>query len=181
MVTNSAGAGPRTYRGYRETNMLNRLANLATRGMAGPGADAMVAGFVVRGPSSRTVLIRAVGPGLTNFGVTDAATDTTLRLYRGRTPLRSNDSWDAGGDSGPSPLRRHEWERFRCGNKPAMRPSWFRSGPATTPWKSPRHYPVWRWRRSTTLASAMDRSGRSSSTLLRAVGSRRTSRSSPVS
>jgi hypothetical protein len=46
-----------------------RLTNVSTLAYCGPGGTGIVAGFVITGPSEKQVLIRAVGPGLAQFGV----------------------------------------------------------------------------------------------------------------
>jgi hypothetical protein len=75
-----------------------RLANIATRGLAGAGENNLIAGFVVQGSASKTVLIRAVGPTLAKFGVTGSLADPRLMLLnaRGESMLTADD-WDASG------------------------------------------------------------------------------------
>jgi hypothetical protein len=78
------------------------LANVATRGLAS-ATKPLIMGIVVTG-KVRDVLIRAVGPSLRQFGVNDAADDTTLELNGNNiAPLR-NDDWgnDPEGTNRPS-------------------------------------------------------------------------------
>lgn len=72
----------------------SRLANLSSRGFAGTGERAMVAGFAVSG-GARTLLLRAVGPGLQSFGVAGAIPRPTLVL-RDSTgmALDQNNGWE---------------------------------------------------------------------------------------
>lgn len=72
-----------------------RLVNVSARAHVGTGSDNLVAGFVVSGPASKTLLIRGVGPALTAYGVTDVLGDPVLSVYRqGDTiPLYVNDDW----------------------------------------------------------------------------------------
>jgi hypothetical protein len=56
----------------------------------------LTAGFVVDGVTARTVLIRAIGPGLAAFGLTGVMTDPQLALNRGSGRIAGNDNW--GGD-----------------------------------------------------------------------------------
>ncbi len=72
-----------------------RLVNISARTSVGIGAENLVAGFVVSGASSKTLLIRAVGPGLTSFGVPRVLNDPVLRVYKqGDTmPQFQNDDW----------------------------------------------------------------------------------------
>jgi hypothetical protein len=57
-----------------------RLTNLSTRGRV-TAENPLILGFAISGPEARRVLIRAVGPALTGFGVTDALPATRLQIY----------------------------------------------------------------------------------------------------
>lgn len=72
-----------------------RLVNLSARTQVGTGANILIAGFAIGGETSKTLLIRAVGPGLAPFGVTGTLADPQLELYTGSTLLAVNDNWDA--------------------------------------------------------------------------------------
>ncbi len=72
-----------------------RLAGVSARAHVGTGDDILIAGIVVTGSGSVKLLIRAVGPGLTAYGVTDVLADPQLTLNRGGTSLVSNDDWSA--------------------------------------------------------------------------------------
>jgi cyclophilin family peptidyl-prolyl cis-trans isomerase len=74
-----------------------RLVNVSARTQVGTGGDILIAGFVIGGTTSKTVLIRGIGPSLTGFGVTGVLTDPKLQLYSGTTLLRENDDW--GGET----------------------------------------------------------------------------------
>ncbi|MBL9198975.1 MAG: C39 family peptidase [Opitutaceae bacterium] len=76
-----------------------RLINVATRGLAGSGGSTMIAGFSITGASAKSVLIRAVGPTLRGFGVTNAIADPVLTLFRGEARLSSNDNWEANAST----------------------------------------------------------------------------------
>lgn len=49
--------------------------------------------MIANGTESKTVIIRAVGPSLAEFGVPGVLPDPTLELYQGNTLLLSNDDW----------------------------------------------------------------------------------------
>lgn len=69
-----------------------RLINLSVRASAGSGAEVLIAGFVIAdGP--RRVLIRAVGPGLTAFGVGGVLADPQVDLFRDQTRIDGNGDW----------------------------------------------------------------------------------------
>lgn len=70
-----------------------RLANISTRGRVGAGDDVLVAGIVVGGDVPKRLLIRAIGPGLSAFGLTGTLEDTVLRLYAGTKLVEENDDW----------------------------------------------------------------------------------------
>lgn len=79
--------------GTLEDTTAVRWSNFAARGNVGPGHGALVAGFTLEGSRSKSVLIRAVGPALTPFGVTGTLSDPRLDLYSGSTVIESNDNW----------------------------------------------------------------------------------------
>jgi hypothetical protein len=70
-----------------------RLANIATRGLVQPGDKLMIAGFIIQNAPIKAV-VRAIGPSLTDFGITNALKDTTLKLVNDQgTVVRENDDW----------------------------------------------------------------------------------------
>lgn len=71
------------------------LVNLSTRTTLAANGTA-ITGFVIGGTGQRRVLIRAVGPGLTQFGVTGTVTNPQLTLFRGTTSIGANDDFSAG-------------------------------------------------------------------------------------
>jgi hypothetical protein len=70
-----------------------RLGNFSTRGRVGGPGDRLIAGFVVLGQGAHPVLIRAVGPKLSSFGVTNASADPRLEVYRNGVKAADNDDW----------------------------------------------------------------------------------------
>jgi pectate lyase len=74
-----------------------RLANLSVRAAVSAAAEGgLTAGFVVGGPGSKSVLVRAAGPALVGFGVSEALTEARLELYHESTLLATNAAWDGG-------------------------------------------------------------------------------------
>ena len=76
------------------------LTNMSTRGVVGTNSNVMIGGFIVgaglgaNGDGSSEVLIRALGPELTSFGISDALQDPKMELYDGNgTLLLANDNW----------------------------------------------------------------------------------------
>lgn len=77
-----------------------RLVNFSARAPVGLASGPLLAGFTIDGDSTRTVLIRAVGPGLARFGLTDGLSDPVIRLFHGNAVLRTNSNWGAAKDTG---------------------------------------------------------------------------------
>jgi hypothetical protein len=72
----------------------SKLANISTRGFVDTGDNVMIGGTIIIGSAPATVLLRAIGPSLTNFGVPNALQDPTLELHDGNGALMaSNDNW----------------------------------------------------------------------------------------
>ncbi|MEY3608881.1 MAG: hypothetical protein RLZZ447_1669 [Verrucomicrobiota bacterium] len=71
-----------------------RLVNLSARNFVGTGSDILIAGFAIAGNGTKQVLIRAVGPALTAFGVPGALADPRLEVFDGTgRSLAVNDNW----------------------------------------------------------------------------------------
>lgn len=69
------------------------LSNLSIRGRAETGSKVLTGGFVIRGNGPARVLIRAVGPTLSNYQVNDAAPDPSIRLFSRSREIASNTDW----------------------------------------------------------------------------------------
>jgi hypothetical protein len=70
-----------------------KLANISTRGFINTGDDVMIGGFIVGGTEPARILVRAIGPTLTDFGVQGALADPTLELHDSNGTSISNDDW----------------------------------------------------------------------------------------
>ena len=75
------------------------VVNASTRAFVGTGDNVLIPGFVISGTGSLQLLIRAVGPGLTNFGVSGVLADPTITLFRGTTALATNDNWSSASNA----------------------------------------------------------------------------------
>jgi uncharacterized protein (DUF1800 family) len=74
-----------------------RLSNISMRGPVGTGANIMIAGLVIGPGSPETVLIRADGPSLAQFGVGGLLAAPVLSLYDSVGNLiQSNQGWGTG-------------------------------------------------------------------------------------
>jgi hypothetical protein len=83
----------------------SRLSNISNRGFVGTGGNIMIPGFVVSSEGAKTLLIRAVGPGLSRFGVNSVLTDPQLTIYfrplsgGTDTPILTQDNWSDNPDA----------------------------------------------------------------------------------
>ncbi|BET66290.1 hypothetical protein ASA1KI_12080 [Opitutales bacterium ASA1] len=71
-----------------------RLSNLSTRALSLAGEHTLIPGFVVAGPGTKSILLRAVGPTLEGFGIRGALTDPRMSLHHGDEILAVNDDWE---------------------------------------------------------------------------------------
>jgi hypothetical protein len=76
------------------TDTASILGNISTRSFVQTGNDVMIGGFIVEGSGPKTVIVRAIGPELTRFGVPNALADPALDLHNGAGALiASNNNW----------------------------------------------------------------------------------------
>lgn len=74
----------------------SQLANISTRALVGTVDNVMIGGFIVGGGGggSARVIVRALGPSLSAFGVVNPVADPTLELHDSNgMALASNDDW----------------------------------------------------------------------------------------
>jgi hypothetical protein len=72
----------------------SRLGNISTRSFVQTGEHVMIGGFIVQGNGPKQVIIRAIGPELTQFGIPDALANPRLELHNGAGALiGTNDDW----------------------------------------------------------------------------------------
>jgi hypothetical protein len=70
--------------------------NLSTRGNVLSGEGVLIGGFVITGTESKVVVLRALGPSLSEFGVTGVLGDPVLSLYNSSGALiATNDNWQS--------------------------------------------------------------------------------------
>jgi len=71
----------------------SRLTGLSTRGYV-PAGGALTPGFFLRGSGSKALVVRAVGPSLSGYGVASPLSDPRMDLIPvGGTTLLTNDDW----------------------------------------------------------------------------------------
>ena len=73
------------------------LGNVSTRGFVGTGDNVLIGGLIIADGEKPMVVVRAIGPSLTNAGIAEPLMDPTLDLYNANgEPIASNDDWKNG-------------------------------------------------------------------------------------
>ncbi|MBI5766346.1 MAG: choice-of-anchor C family protein [Verrucomicrobia bacterium] len=95
-ITNAAGTVTTAPATIAVTTTASRPANISCRTKLAPGGT-VTPGFFVDGTGTKRVLIRAVGPGLGQFGLEGLVADPKFDLYRqsNNSIVASNDNYDA--------------------------------------------------------------------------------------
>jgi hypothetical protein len=79
-----------------DSSAISQLANISSRGLVQTGDNVMIGGFIA-GPSNAAntrVVIRGIGPSLSNFGVPTPLQDPTLELHNSNgDKIATNDNW----------------------------------------------------------------------------------------
>ena len=70
--------------------------NVSTRGLVGTGDNVLIGGFIITGADPKTIVLRALGPSLSGFGLSGVLRDPVLRVYNAsRTLIATNDNWQS--------------------------------------------------------------------------------------
>src|SRR6266487_5378859 len=70
------------------------LANISTRALVQTGNHVLIGGFIISGTGPKKLVVRALGPTLSSFGVAGALQNPTLELHNGSGALIAfNDNW----------------------------------------------------------------------------------------
>src|SRR5436853_639798 len=70
------------------------LGNISTREFVQTGDNGMIGGFIITCGGQKNVIVRAIGPSLAQYGITNPLLDPTLELHDGSgTVIALNDNW----------------------------------------------------------------------------------------
>src|SRR5439155_737258 len=73
---------------------ISTLGNISTRAFVQTGDNVVIGGFIVQGIQPKRVIIRAIGPELTQYGVPNPLADPTLELHDGTgAVIAFDDNW----------------------------------------------------------------------------------------
>lgn len=68
--------------------------NLSTRGFVGTGDNVFIGGFIIQGSAPATIVLRALGHSLREFGLSDALSDPVIELHNSSgATLAMSDDW----------------------------------------------------------------------------------------
>jgi len=81
-------------RGSCRTGPAAEALNISTRLRVETGDNAMIGGFIITGNAPKSLILRGIGPSLTNLGISDALADPVLAL-RGASgaTIYQNENW----------------------------------------------------------------------------------------
>jgi hypothetical protein len=71
----------------------NRLVNISARAFVGTGSNILIGGFTIAGTTPQTVIIRADGPALVDFGVLNALPNPVITLGDSAGVIGTNTGW----------------------------------------------------------------------------------------
>ena len=79
---------------YCASGLSSQLGNISNRAFVQTGDNVMIEGFIVQGTLTKRIIIRAIGPELTRYGVPNVLANPTLELHDGTGALiASNNNW----------------------------------------------------------------------------------------
>ena len=82
-----------------EKSVSSALTNVSTRGFVGTDQNVMSGGFIISGTGPKKLVVRALGPTLSSFGVPGVLQNPTLALHNGAGALIAfNDNWGDAPD-----------------------------------------------------------------------------------
>src|SRR5207302_6335977 len=71
-----------------------QLGNTSARALAHTGDNVMIGGFIMTGTGQKRVIVRAIGPSLAQYGITNPLQDPTLELHDGNgAVIAFDDNW----------------------------------------------------------------------------------------
>jgi hypothetical protein len=100
-ITSATGivVSPEAVLEFAAANEAGRLINLSLLTSLPVAGDSFTVGAVIGGAGTsgtKPLLVRAVGPGLGTFGITDALADPAIEFFAGTTRIGENDNWGGG-------------------------------------------------------------------------------------
>ena len=77
-----------------DTDGTAKVVNISTRGFVLNGENVMIGGLIITGDNPSQLVLRGIGPSLSDFGVPNVLADPLLELHDGNGALiRANNDW----------------------------------------------------------------------------------------
>src|SRR5262249_43732204 len=89
--------------GYNFAPPVGVLTNISTRLGVGTDANVLIGGFIIGGSGPKQLVLRALGPTLTQFGVNGVLQNPVLELHSAGGLITSNDDWAQAGNAQSMP------------------------------------------------------------------------------
>lgn len=92
----------------------NRFKNISTRGPVQTGDNVLIGGIIIGGNVNKRIIVRGIGPSLSNKNVPNPLQDPTIEIFLGDNKIASNNNWKDGQQvsditaSGLAPTRDEE-------------------------------------------------------------------------
>jgi len=81
------------------TGDLSTISNLSARAEAGVKDGVLTPSFVIEGTQPKRILVRAIGPTLRNFGLSNPIPDPVITVFNSsQASIATNDNWGAAGN-----------------------------------------------------------------------------------
>jgi hypothetical protein len=89
---------------YEVSTTGTRLVNISTRAQVGTGGNILIPGFVISGPGSDQLLVRADGPSLTQFSLSGVLAQTMVAVFNSAgMSIASNAGWSTNPNASEIP------------------------------------------------------------------------------
>lgn len=99
VVTNTSGSvGSSVATVTVVTGGFSQMTGISTRAMVADGSNALIPGISIQGTVPKKILVRAAGPNLLQYGLTNAISDPKIEIIPlgSNTPVATNDNWNSG-------------------------------------------------------------------------------------
>ncbi|MDQ6860578.1 MAG: DUF4331 domain-containing protein [Verrucomicrobiota bacterium] len=71
----------------------NRFMSISSRAFVQTSDNVLIGGIIINGTSNKQVLVRGIGPSLSEYQVPNPLADPTIDVYQGATKIATNDNW----------------------------------------------------------------------------------------
>lgn len=87
----------------------SRLGNISTRASVQTGDGVTIVGFIVNGTAFKKLIVRGIGPSLSQYHIAGALQDPTLELHKGSPVIATNDNWQTDPNANQIPTTPNDY------------------------------------------------------------------------